>query len=487
MYNRFIIKQLITLSFLVCIPMSNIYAQFVDVETSKVAAKAWLKNSSKSGFTISGDAITMKSNDNVIAYRYKLEPVGFVVVTADRSLTPILTYSYTNKYVNNEENPLEQIIYHDLTSRLGSLSEYSDELRTTNNNKWNDLISGVKSGFDFEQWPPEGTTSTGGWLETEWSQESPYNYFCPMDLVEGSRSIAGCPSIAISMIINFTNTINGMRFTEDERYYHNYGGNGFWIDDDHVTYDFLSFEALNDYHDSIEMYFNNNQPLKYDQIAALIFGCGVAARQVYSAGMSGTFGVDQAFDALQLYGFGDAELIYDADTTFYTQMKDNIKSEMPVLLAVLVANGPGGHNLVADGYNTDNFYHLNFGWGGLYNGWYHVPEGLPYNLTVIEGAIVDIGTRQVSVNELKKDDMCTMNVLYGGSGNPVMVDIALKDSQNTEIEVFNSNGSKLCTLQKGRLPAGEHRFNWTGNNSKGVFLVVARGDFGMVTKKVIIL
>jgi hypothetical protein len=46
--------------------------------------------------------------------------------------------------------------------------------------------------------------------------------------------------------------------------------------------------------------------------------------------------------------------------------------------------------MVVDGYNTDGYYHINFGWGGSYDGWYLLPEELPYDLTVIEGVIVDI-------------------------------------------------------------------------------------------------
>jgi len=55
-----------------------------------------------------------------------------------------------------------------------------------------------------------------------------------------------------------------------------------------------------------------------------------------------------------------------------------------------------GHNVVIDGYNTDEYFHLNFGWGGTYNGWYLLPDEIPYGLTVIEGAIVDIFPAGVS-------------------------------------------------------------------------------------------
>jgi peptidase C10-like protein len=481
-------KQLSVLFLLFSLIVSSINAQSVDKKTSFEVAESWVTNKSNNELRVyPDDMTTIQTNGIIIGYQYDIHPVGFVIITPNKLLTPIIAYSLTGNYIPGENNPLKNTISLDILNRLELLNEVTAKRKQDNINSWNSLLAGSKSNWDFEQWPPEGTTSTGGWVESEWSQEAPYNNFCPMDLEAGSRSIAGCPSVAISMILNYTNTINGMRFTEEERYYHNYAGNGYWIDDDYLTYDFPSFQTLNNYHDSIEINFENNLPLNYDQISALVFGCGVAAKQVYSAGGSGTFGVDQAFDALQLYGFGDSRLVYDTDTSFYTQMKDNIKSEMPVLLALLVANGPGGHNVVADGYNTDNFYHLNFGWGGSYNSWYSIPNGIPYNLTIVEGAIVDIGTKQVSVNEQKMEDICNLTVVSGKSYDPVIIDILLNEAQNTDIEVFDNNGRRLCSLQSGMLPAGEHQFRWHGINRGGIYFIVAKGDFRMCTKKIVVL
>ena len=59
-------------------------------------------------------------------------------------------------------------------------------------------------------------------------------------------------------------------------------------------------------------------------------------------------------------------------------------------LAVVNPQGTAGHNVVVDGYNTDDYFHLNFGWGGQSNGWYLLPDEIPYDLTVVEGVIVDI-------------------------------------------------------------------------------------------------
>jgi len=115
------------------------------------------------------------------------------------------------------------------------LPQTSVGIKQDNKNKWELLNSGLHKVRKFEQWPAPGTTTTGGWVETAWSQSAPYNNFCPMDLVSGNRSVAGCPSVAISMIINYINTINGTRLVDSDRYHHNYGGNNYWIDDEKMT------------------------------------------------------------------------------------------------------------------------------------------------------------------------------------------------------------------------------------------------------------
>ena len=215
---------------------------------------------------------------------------------------------------------------------------------------------------------------------------------CPIDLNAGSRSVAGCPAIAMAQILNYHREINQTRFDSADDYYHNFGsGNSYWIDDDHLAHDFPSFDTLNLWLDTLEETFSANGTLSNSEKAALSFACGVAAHQVYSASVSGTFGMEQAAMAFQRFGFGESRLVYPTDTTLNTLIADNVKKALPVHLGLLSSTGSGGHNVVVDGYNTDKFYHFNFGWGGSANGWYTLPpQQIPYSLTVIESALLDI-------------------------------------------------------------------------------------------------
>ena len=94
---------------------------------------------------------------------------------------------------------------------------------------------------------------------------------------------------------------------------------------------------------------------KANEKAAITFACGVAATQVYTSSVSGTFGVNQAFDAYIRFGFDEAILLDENDTSLYTHLSQNMMDARPVHLAVVDPPGTMGHNVVIDGYNTNEY------------------------------------------------------------------------------------------------------------------------------------
>lgn len=459
----------------------NTQAQNIPESEIVVAANSWLLNMPESQQAVINNFHEIFNKEKIVAYQFNLSPSGFVIFTNNKSLTPVIAYSFRNKFT--DKGPLKDIIIKDIKLRMENLPYLSISIKEKNIDRWDKLLAQVKRTMAFEQWPESGTTSTGGWVETEWSQSSPYNDFCPLDLVSGQRSIAGCPSVAISMIINYINTINGTRFTDDDKYYHNYGGNSYWIDDDYLTYDFAPFSKINSYFDSIEKQYSNNEPLNNKEMATLVFACGVAAEQVYASGGSGTFGVDQAYDSFVRFGFDNANLIYDTDTSFYTQMKNNIKSAMPLLLALIVNGGPGGHNVVADGYNSDDFYHLNFGWGGSYNSWYNIPEGIPYNLTIVEGAVVDIGAKQVGID--KTLSPVAISVSPNPSNELINIKVDFNKDKVASLFIIDNMGRKIYDFIDNEGYSGIKTFKWRANNTGVYHVVLIQGNKRNSTKIVI--
>ncbi len=334
-----------------------------------------------------------RSNENIILfYVFNLQPQGYIVVSADSNLPPVIAYSFTDNFQSDvsKDNILLQMLKADVGLRLENVEKLPENIIESRNLLWREFLNEeteVSVNIDFEQWPPEGTTPTEGWIETKWHQNSPYNDFCPMD--GDKRSIAGCPAVAMAQILNYHKTTNNVAFNDSDDYYHSYG-NRFWIDNDHEEYDFPSFPELNNYLDTLAYHYDNKLSITDENKATLNFACGVAATQVYTSGVSGTFGVNQAYDAYLKFDCNTVELLDNSDTDLYDRLSQNIKDALPAHLAVVTPGWDAGHNLVIDGYNTDEYYHLNFGWGGSYDAWYLLPDELPYDLTVIEGIIVDI-------------------------------------------------------------------------------------------------
>ena len=242
-------------------------------------------------------------------------------------------------------------------------------------------------------------------LNTRWTQDPPYNMLCPGDPLENfTHSYAGCPAVAMAQIINYLRTTQNTRFDDGDDYYHNYGGRQYRIDDDWETHKFPSFPQLNVMLDSIDAIYQRGEELSDSLKAAMVFASGVACKQVYTASSSygsGTFHVDQAYDAYKRFGFDDCLLFRDPDSTMYAILISNLKDGYPAHLAVENQAGTVGHNVVVDGYReSDGKFHINFGWGGYMDNWYDIPDpNFYYGMTKVEGIILNIIPTNEAVHE----------------------------------------------------------------------------------------
>ncbi len=433
---------------------------FMEVRTNGVRVASWS--------TIRGDSSVP------VGYLIHFEPAGFMFVSASERSCPVYGYSCDGQYDlgEPERSVHAKIIASDLSGRIRGWGFLSGRQKAQLRNDWELFMRGGGRSPGFQQWPPEGSTSTGGWVATNWTQSSPYNQMCPMDLNSGSRSVAGCPATAMAQILNYHRDINQTRLDDGDDYYHSYGsGNSYLIDDDHLARGFPSFDSLNYWLDTLETVYRTTLPISNPMKAALTFACGVAARQVYSSQVSGTFGLDQAMTAFERFGFPDARLLWPPDTTINHTIAENMKTACPVQLGLLVSGGSGGHNVVVDGYNTDEFYHFNFGWGGQANGWYTLPpENIPYNLTIIEGAITDIHSSFAT----RADPTTTHEKTYKFFPNPFTCEVRITGPDfPASIEIYDAKGKLVFNSKTNHFPAqynlselppGNYHYVLTGNN-----------------------
>lgn len=109
-------------------------------------------------------------------------------------------------------------------------------------------------------------------LTTQWDQDYPYNQLCPRDpMNDYSYSYAGCPAVAMAQIVNYLQTTQNTRFSDNDDYAHHYLGRNFNIDDDWEALQFPSFPQLNKILDSVDAAFGRDEELSDELVAALIF------------------------------------------------------------------------------------------------------------------------------------------------------------------------------------------------------------------------
>ncbi len=281
-------------------------------------------------------------------------------------------------------------------------------------------------------------------LKSRWDQSYPYNQLCPRDPSNNyALSYAGCPAIAMGQIINYLQTTQDTRFTDDDDYYHNYAGRKYNIDDDWAALQFPSFPQLNELLDTIDAYYERGEELTDYLTAAMVFACGTALKQVYTSEGSGTFTVDQAFAAYQRFGFTDCVLFREPTEEMYELLISNLQDGYPAHLAVENPAGTVGHNVVVDSYReSDGKFHINFGYGGSLDNWYDIPDpNFYYGMTKMEGIVLNI---------IPMDDPSSVHESYSQLAlevypNPVSDVLNLRNlpSEWVEYSIFNVMGQKV--------------------------------------------
>ncbi|MCF7794474.1 MAG: C10 family peptidase [Candidatus Cloacimonetes bacterium] len=388
MKNIILIGLLLLSIILTAIPQS--------MEDARTAADSFLMQRGKN--VLLEDAYSISERGENIYYVFNLEPDGFVAVSADDDLVPIIAYSFHQTLENEdlEENYLHQMLKTDLNMRSEYYRQNPDDA-LENQQKWQSLLNGEqRDNLRFQQWPAPGTTITDGWIDKQWNQSGVYNQMCPLDN-SGGRSVVGCVATAMSMIMDYHEYIGNPVFTDADDYASGYY-NPIYIDDEWEEHDFPAFPDLNNYLQDIAAHYAAGIILTADDKAALNFAAGVSVEMSYSSTGSGTWTSLVPDALLNKFGYDSAEYVENEGSWFYDILIDNMQSMQPTELTIYQAGFEGGHAINCDGYNTDDYYHLNFGWGTSNNTcWYTLPAGMPSGYCILTGAAVNIEGGEVPV------------------------------------------------------------------------------------------
>ena len=343
------------------------------------------------------EALTYPNNNEVLAYIVNIEPKGFMIISTDTNIEPIIAYSFRHNWSAKENTAFYQVLLLDLKLRKTGLLALPANVMKRNNQKWQKGFFAENTNrqiYSFQQWPEEGTTTTGGWIETTWTQSSPYNDYCPIDPETKNRNLVGCVGTATAQIVNYHKFIKNLYLGEDEKY--DTEDLNIQIDADSARLNFPSFKTLNSILEQIKYNYANSRELTNSEKAALNFICTILLETNFTYPNSGAR-VSSATNVYKnKFGYDSADFLYPGET-FYHILKANMKNGFPAQLSILKSSGAvkSSHCVVADGYNSDGFYHLNFGWGNANPGqitdaWYLIPEQMPAYYNILTSSILNI-------------------------------------------------------------------------------------------------
>ena len=216
----------------------------------------------------------------------------------------------------------------------------------------------------------EGRRNVEPLLLSKWSQDAPYNNLCPK-YTSSKKSASGCVATAMAQLMYFHRwPIKGVGE-------HSYTSETHRFD---ISADFASSTYL---WDQMQNYYGrtyidgsrNSTMIDYSQeagdaVATLLYDCGVSVDMDYGES-SGAFS-SAVGHALTTYFSYDKALnlqsrIWYSDDDWEEMLYQELAAGRPTYYSA--TSDEGGHAFVCDGYE-DGYYHFNWGWSGIADGYY---------------------------------------------------------------------------------------------------------------------
>jgi hypothetical protein len=297
---------------------------------------------------------------------------GFVIVSGDDAVTPVLGYSTTNTFPAAIDN--KEVSYW--------MDGYNEQISKAITNQ---LTATPKIAADWSLW--SATAATGGntgakptdvapLITTEWDQMNPswggslYNNLCP------SGTPTGCVATAMAQIMNFWKAPT--MGTGSHSYSSSTVGGSLTANFGATTYNWTNMP---------NHLTSSSTPTQKNAIATLMFHCGVSVDMNYDYSASGAqvinFGMPNYASSqtalLNYFNYkstiqGNRRMYY-SDTQWVKMLKFEIDNGRPVLYAGF--GTVGGHAFDFDGYDNNNLFHINWGWSGMSDGYFTVDNLAP--------------------------------------------------------------------------------------------------------------
>jgi len=278
---------------------------------------------------------------------------GFVLVSGDDATKSILGYSDEGTFCS--ENVPENL--------KNWLNFYQSEIKYAMESGLGPMPEAVAGIAGLRN----ATTVAPLLGKIKWNQGDPYNLICPKATGE-NRAVTGCTATAMAQIMRYYKWpeigLSSHTYTSA-----NYGS--LTVNYAKTTYDWANM---------LETYGSTSTAIQDTAVATLMYHVGVSMDMNYSSTASAA-SVSNAGTAFYKYFRYDTD-IQQRSRAFYSaaEWDSLVKVELNAARPILYSGNQGdngGHAFVCDGYDTNNLYHINWGWGGMSDGYFELSSLQP--------------------------------------------------------------------------------------------------------------
>lgn len=315
---------------------------------------------------------------------------GFVIVSGDDCTgDAILGYADSGE-ITAENMP---------TNLKAWLQGYADEIQWMKEHGVTNDVSAARALTATSTRTPVAEQMT-----CRWNQDAPYNKYC---VFNSSQCVTGCVATAVAQVLSFhgkrigtkTTTLKAIPAYTTEK-------NSYSVTEKPIR----EFDWSKMY----DTYSSGDDAEKVEEMARLMEYVGAGVKMDYGTGSSGASSTSVPGMLKDYFGYDkNMQLVYRNDY-LYSDWLDLIYEELttngPVLYSGQSTNG--GHEFVIDGYDEEDYFYVNWGWGGDSNGF--------FKLSVLYSSEQGIGGSTAQSGYcFTQDAVIGVNPVAGGTDNSI--------------------------------------------------------------------
>lgn len=388
--SRFL-KQMLFFLAIFCLAI-ELHAAQMDKTQVRQAAQNWLdrnkifQHEADKGNTYRVETVSEIAKDqqnNPLAFHVNLSPKGYLIISGNDLIFPVITFSAKSdlNLLDHPDNAFRTLLLGDLDQCRRALAEIvskgvaggTPQNNTGSKNQllWQKLLTQENSLENLIVKAASDSPLIGPFMTTTWNQNRHYNALCPTDSQASTyyygRMPTGCVATAGGQLMKYYNWPT--RGTGSHSYFDEIEG----VD----TFLAAGFSDPYDWAAMLDAYnpwYEESQE-NVDAVSELLYELGVAIEINYDHNGSSASIVDlnSSLNSHFYYEAGSFINRSDDEAAFDAAVRNNIIAQQ-----VVVTTYPG-HAVVVDGLDEEDgegYYHINYGWGGLNNGWYKLTEVL---------------------------------------------------------------------------------------------------------------